>query len=192
MPHLLRRADCCRCAGTSLRSTAVRPSRCNWFKPRGRSAEAQKITSSLSLMLATMRGWFQTLSSAQLQNAPDSRTRYWKIKIFGGQHHRRDSTGTGRRGSVLHAGLPASTAKGSESQFSPTDKRRKGADQKEKFKGWQKTSFEKSSFQNPCKRGFSENKNNSSVKAPYSERFASYHRKLSEALPKTINSAAKA
>ena len=58
----------------------------------------------------------------------------------------------------------------------PTEKRRKGADQKEKFKkDGKKTSFEKSSFQNPRKRGFSENKNNSKrKKASYSERFASY------------------
>ena len=58
----------------------------------------------------------------------------------------------------------------------PTEKRRKGADQKEKFKkDGKKASFEKSSFQNPRKRGFSENKNNSKrKKASYSERFASY------------------
>ena len=58
----------------------------------------------------------------------------------------------------------------------PTEKRRKGADQKEKFKkDGKKASFEKSSFQNPRKRGFSENKNNSKrKKAFYSERFASY------------------
>lgn len=58
----------------------------------------------------------------------------------------------------------------------PTEKRRKGADQKEKFKkDSKKASFEKSSFQNPRKRGFSENKNNSKrKKASYSERFASY------------------
>ena len=58
----------------------------------------------------------------------------------------------------------------------PTEKRRKGADQKEKFKkDGKKTSFEKSSFQNPRKHGFSENKNNSKrKKASYSERFASY------------------
>ncbi len=49
---------------------------------REKKRRSPKITSSLSLMLATMRGWFQTLSSAQLQNAPDSRTRYWKIEIF--------------------------------------------------------------------------------------------------------------
>lgn len=58
----------------------------------------------------------------------------------------------------------------------PTEKRRKGADQKEKFKkDGKKASFEKSSFQNPRKRGFSENKNNSKrKKVSYSERFASY------------------
>lgn len=58
----------------------------------------------------------------------------------------------------------------------PTEKRRKGTDQKEKFKkDSKKASFEKSSFQNPRKRGFSENKNNSKrKKASYSERFASY------------------
>ena len=71
----------------------------------------------------------------------------------------------------------------------PTEKRRKGADQKEKFKkDGKKTSFEKSSFQNPRKRGFSENKNNSKrKKASYSERFASY----SESSPESSSQSEK-